>query len=90
MVDVSNEVTAAEIKQTLQLLNNRFANLIEGYHSFRQNEVVGKARAEYEKGVLNVGSWLSDATDALDRSVKCIHADLKAYLLELDVSYIFH
>lgn len=84
LIDISKETTAVQIKQTLVLLNKRFTNLVVEFQSYLQNEVIGKAHAEYEKGVLSVNSWLNNTIDILDRVVKCIHADLKAYLLELD------
>ena len=57
LIDVSNEPTANEIKNVILVLNRRFKDLIEGYHTFRQNEVIGKARAEYE---VSIGPILDD------------------------------
>ncbi|GFO48198.1 nesprin-1, partial [Plakobranchus ocellatus] len=84
LLDVSSEPVAAEIQRTLMQLNKRFGDLVNGFQDFRQNEVIGKARAEYETGVTSLDTWLHDSTDILEQTVMCIHADLKAYLLELD------
>ncbi|XP_035824390.1 nesprin-1 [Aplysia californica] len=84
LIDVSSDPVAAEIKETLLLLNRRFKDLTEGFQSFRQNEVIGKARAEYETGVATLESWLGETSDILSQQVRCVHAELKAYLLELD------
>ncbi|GFR66525.1 nesprin-1, partial [Elysia marginata] len=84
LIDVCSEPVAAEIQRTLMHLNQRFSDLVNGFQDFRQNEVIGKARTEYETGVASLETWLHDSSDILDQTVKCIHADLKAYLLELD------
>ena len=86
LIDVCTEPVAAEIQRTLMQISQRFSDLVNSFQDFRQNEVIGKARSEYETGVASLETWLHDSSDILDQTVMCIHADLKAYLLELDVS----
>ena len=86
LLEVCSEPVCAEIQRTLMQLNKRFSDLVNGFQDFRQNEVIGKARSEYETGVASLETWLHDSSDILEQTVMCIHADLKAYLLELDVS----
>ena len=87
LIDCSTEPVANEIKNTQLTLNRRFKDLVDGFLAFRQTEVIGKARTEYESGVTKLQGWLGESSDILSRQVKCIHAELKAYLLELDVSF---
>ena len=86
LIDCSTEPVANQIKNTLLTLNRRFKELIDGFLAFRQTEVIGKARTEYQAGVTKLQGWLGESADVLSKQVKCIHAELKAYLLELDVS----
>lgn len=88
LIEVTTDPIGDEIKQTVLSLNRRYTELVEGFHDFRQNEVIGKARVEYEAGVSNLEGWLNYSNGIINQDVKCIHADLKAYLLELDVSII--
>lgn len=88
LVNVCSEVTASEVRQTVANLNKQFSALIESFHSFHEKEVIGKAQKEYEKGVINLKGQLNDSTTLLNQRIRCIHADLKDYLMELDVSYV--
>lgn len=72
----------------LAVLNKRFRELVEDFHSFHQNEVIEKGRQEYEKGVFSLESWLNDSTTVLDQKIRCTHAELKDHLSQLDVSLL--
>ena len=86
LIETVEEPVAAEIKQTLLMLNRRFKDLVEQYTHYKQVEVVGKARKEYNEGLLRLTQWLKGAEDLLAQEVPCKHALLKEYLNELDVS----
>lgn len=85
LIEGATQPVADEIKRTILLVNRRFTEVVEGFQSFHQNEIIGKAKSEYEKGVDSLAAWLTSALEVLGRPVRCIHAELKAYLLELDV-----
>ncbi|BFZ08024.1 hypothetical protein BsWGS_11063 [Bradybaena similaris] len=84
LVDVCSEVTASEVRQTVANLNKQFSALVEGFHSFHEKEVIENAQKEYEKGVIDLKGKLNDSTTLLNQRIRCIHADLKDYLIELD------
>ena len=81
------EPVAAEIKHTLLTFNRRFKELVEQYQTFKQVEVVGKARKEYGEGLNRLSMWLKDAEELLVKEVPCKHSELKEYLNKLDVSW---
>ncbi|CAL1544282.1 unnamed protein product [Lymnaea stagnalis] len=84
LIEGATPPVANEIKQMVLMLNRRFTDVIEGFQSYHQNEVIGKAKTEYEAGVNSLSEWLADSLEMLEHKIPCIHADLKAYLLELD------
>ena len=87
LIETVEEPVAAEIKQTLLMVNRRFKELVEQYQTYKQVEVVGKARKEYGVGLNKLSNWLKDAEESLVREVPCRHTELRDYLNELDVSY---
>ena len=90
LIETVEEPVAVEIKQTLLTINRRFKDLVDGFQTFKQVEVIGKARKEYGDGILRLSQWLKGAEDLLVREVPCKHALLREYLNELDVSREFH
>ncbi|CAG5128720.1 unnamed protein product, partial [Candidula unifasciata] len=84
LVDVCTEVTATEVRQTVASLNQRFNSLVEGFQSFHETEVIGKVRAKYEKGVVSLKGQLNDSIALLSKRIRCVHAELKDYLIALD------
>ena len=86
LIETVEEPVAAEIKQTLLMINRRYKDLVEQFQTFKQVEVIGKARKEYGDGILRLSQWLKGAEDLLAREVPCKHALLREYLNELDVS----
>ena len=89
LIETVEEPVAVEIKQTLLMINRRFKDLVDGFQTFKQVEVIGKARKEYGEGLLRLSQWLKGAEDLLAREVPCKHALLREYLNELDVSFYF-
>uniref|UniRef100_A0A2C9KCB0 Calponin-homology (CH) domain-containing protein n=1 Tax=Biomphalaria glabrata TaxID=6526 RepID=A0A2C9KCB0_BIOGL len=84
LADGATQPVADEIKRTLSTLNKRYDDLLSQFHSYHQNEVIGKAVVEYETGVNSLATWLANSSSFLDYQIPCIHAELKAYLLRLD------
>jgi hypothetical protein len=68
------------------MINRRFKDLVDQFQHFKQVEVVGKARKEYNDGLLRLTQWLREAEELVAREVPCKHAVLKDYLNEIDVS----
>nr|KAG5692778.1 hypothetical protein BaRGS_009394 [Batillaria attramentaria] len=84
LVGVVTEPIAAEIKELMALLNQRCTELAQRFEQYKQTEVIGRARQEYEEGVERLAGWLSGAQEILDQQIPCIHAPLKEHLLQLD------
>ena len=47
---------------------------------------MGKARKEYNEGLLRLTQWLKNAEELMAKEVPCRHGVLKDYLNDLDVS----
>lgn len=88
LIETCREPVAAEIKQTLLMLNRRFKEMLDGHSHFQQVEVIGKARDSYASGVDIISQWLKNAEELLAREVPCRHPELKDFLQDLDVSFI--
>lgn len=80
------EPVAAEVEQTLDSLLQKFVSLSDGFTTFQNVEVIGKARSSYGDGVDRISEWLKNAEDLLSLEVPCEHATLKDYLQDIDVS----
>lgn len=88
LIETTEEPVAVEIKQTLLMINRRFKDLADQFQHFKQVEVVGKARKEYNDGLLRLTQWLKDAEELVAREVPCKHTVLKDYHNEIDVSFV--
>ncbi|KAL3874933.1 hypothetical protein ACJMK2_037885 [Sinanodonta woodiana] len=84
LIETCDEPIAAEIRQTLQKINKRFSDLSDKHQHFQQVEVIGKARKEYQDGIMRLTQWLKNAEELMVHEVPCRHADLKEHLNQLD------
>lgn len=86
LLGVVTEPVAAEIKELLAVMNQRCPDLTDNFQQYKQVEVIGRAREEYNEGVQRMENWLTGAQGVLGQQVPCVHAPLKEHLLQLDVS----
>lgn len=86
LIDVVTDPIAAEIKKMISVLVQQYSDLVRRYENYKQTEVIGRARSEYEDGVKRLHTWLSGAQTGLDQTVSCNHEALKEHLLLLEVS----
>ena len=89
LIETTKEPIAAEIKQTVLMINRRFKDLVDGFHHFQQVEVIGRARQNYGEGVQRISEWLKSAEELLVQEVPCVHTSLKDHLQDMDVSAQF-
>ena len=88
LVGVVTDPVAAEIKETLSLMNQQCPDLVDSFQQYKQTEVIGRAREEYNEGVQRLQNWLTSAQEVLAQRIPCVHAPLKEHLLQLDVSVL--
>ncbi|KAH3752026.1 hypothetical protein DPMN_186634 [Dreissena polymorpha] len=67
------------------MVNRRLKDLVESFQHFKKVEVVGKARKDYNDGLLKLTQWLKGAEELFAREVPCKHAVLRDYLNDLEV-----
>ncbi|KAL8590280.1 hypothetical protein ACOMHN_006396 [Nucella lapillus] len=84
LLGVVTDPVAEEIKERLEEMNVQIPDLIGSFEQFRETEVVGRARTEYDEGVEHIEKWLNTAQDILNEQIPCVHAALKEHLLQLD------
>ncbi|XP_025103982.1 nesprin-1-like isoform X4 [Pomacea canaliculata] len=84
LIDVVTDPIAAEIKKMISVLVQQYSDLVRRYENYKQTEVIGRARSEYEDGVKRLHTWLSGAQTGLDQTVSCNHEALKEHLLLLE------
>ncbi|KAH3846241.1 hypothetical protein DPMN_088540, partial [Dreissena polymorpha] len=84
LIETTEEPVAAEIKTTLLMVNRRFKDLVESFQHFKKVEVVGKARKDYNDGLIKLTQWLKGAEELIAREVPCKHAVLRDYLNDLE------
>ncbi|XP_052236879.1 muscle-specific protein 300 kDa-like [Dreissena polymorpha] len=84
LIETTKEPVAAEIKTTLLMVNRRLKDLVESFQHFKKVEVVGKARKDYNDGLLKLTQWLKGAEELFAREVPCKHAVLRDYLNDLE------
>ncbi|XP_076442566.1 muscle-specific protein 300 kDa-like isoform X3 [Babylonia areolata] len=84
LMGVVTDAVAAEIKEILEAMNREFPALTASFQKYKQTEVIGRARKEYEEGVQRLEAWLVEAQQVLNQEIPCVHAPLKEHLLQLD------
>ncbi|XP_076463750.1 muscle-specific protein 300 kDa-like isoform X7 [Babylonia areolata] len=84
LLGVVTDPVAEEIRERLEEMNAQCPDLLSSFEQFRETEVIGRARSEYDEGVEQMEKWLDGAQGVLNQQVPCVHADLKEHLLQLD------